>query len=266
MKSKTKYFSLFAMITVLALTLTGCANNGQSIYQAPTSGPYAWIFSLFGKPIQNIMLAVEHQIGGSNGAGWAIIIITFVVSIYFLAYMDKIRNVVGEFLKKTKYKLYRYVRAVDYELSNYLKGLVLFMIIQFFEYSLVFFIVGHPNWFLFGILASLTTVIPYFGGLITNLLALLTASVISPNLFIATVIICLIFPQLDGYVISPRVYGKTNNINPLVTIMMVSIGGTVFGVLGIVIALPIYIVISSSYRFFKNDIKKGVKKVKAELS
>ena len=80
MKSKTKYFSLFAMITVLALTLTGCANNGHSIYQAPTSGPYAWIFSLFGKPIQNIMLAVEHQIGGSNGAGWAIIIITFLHS------------------------------------------------------------------------------------------------------------------------------------------------------------------------------------------
>lgn len=81
MKSKTKYFSLFAMITVLALTLTGCANNGQSIYQAPTSGPYAWVFSLFGKPIQNIMLAVENQIGGSNGAGWAIIIITFVVQL-----------------------------------------------------------------------------------------------------------------------------------------------------------------------------------------
>ena len=216
--------------------------------------------------IGNVVKDGTIDIVGKTASILGKIIITFVVSIYFLAYMDKIRNVVGEFLKKTKYKLYRYVRAVDYELSNYLKGLVLFMIIQFFEYSLVFFIVGHPNWFLFGILASLTTVIPYFGGLITNLLALLTASVISPNLFIATVIICLIFPQLDGYVISPRVYGKTNNINPLVTIMMVSIGGTVFGVLGIVIALPIYIVISSSYRFFKNDIKKGVKKVKAELS
>ena len=216
--------------------------------------------------IGNVVKDGTIDIVGKTASILGKIIITFVVSIYFLAYMDKIRNVVGEFLKKTKYKLYRYVRAVDYELSNYLKGLLLFMIIQFFEYSLVFLIVGHPNWFLFGILASLTTVIPYFGGLITNLLALLTASVISPNLFIATVIICLIFPQLDGYVISPRVYGKTNNINPLVTIMMVSIGGTVFGVLGIIIALPIYIVISSSYRFFKNDIKKGVKKVKAELS
>ena len=216
--------------------------------------------------IGNVVKDGTIDIVGKTASILGKIIITFVVSIYFLAYMDKIRNVVGEFLKKTKYKLYRYVRAVDYELSNYLKGLLLFMIIQFFEYSLVFLIVGHPNWLLFGVLASLTTVIPYFGGLITNLLALLTASVISPNLFIATVIICLIFPQLDGYVISPRVYGKTNNINPLVTIMMVSIGGTVFGILGIIIALPIYIVISSSYRFFKNDIKKGVKKVKAELS
>ena len=70
------------------------------------------------------------------------------------------------------------------------------MIIQFFEYSIVFLIVGHPNWFLFGVLASLTTVIPYFGGLITNLLALLTASVISPNLIYCHFIICLIFPQL----------------------------------------------------------------------
>ena len=216
--------------------------------------------------IGNVVKDGTIDIVGKTASVIGKVIITFVVAIYFLAYMDKIRSVVGEFLKKTKYKFYRYVRAVDYELSNYLKGLLLFMIIQFFEYSLVFFIVGHPNWLLFGVLASLTTVIPYFGGLITNLLALLTASVISPSLFVATVVICLIFPQLDGYVISPRVYGKTNNINPLVTIMMVSIGGTVFGVLGIIIALPIYIVISSSYRFFKNDIKKGVKKVKAELS
>lgn len=118
---------------------------------------------------------------------------------------------------------------------------------------------------MFGVLASLTTIIPYFGGLFTNILALLTASVVSSKVFIATLIICLIFPQLDGYIISPRVYGKTNNINPLVTIMVVSIGGTIGGFFGIVIALPVYILISTSYRFFKNDIKKGMKKVKEQI-
>lgn len=192
-------------------------------------------------------------------------VIILVVTIYFLSYMDRIRHTVKKFLKSLENRSYDYVKALDIEISNYLKGLGLFMVIQFFEYSIVFFIAGHPNWLLFGILASLTTVIPYFGGLITNILALITASAISSKVFFATLIICLIFPQLDGYLISPKVYGKTNNVNPLVTIMVVSVGGTLGGMLGIVVALPIYILISSSYRFFKKDIERGVRKVKEQI-
>ena len=192
-------------------------------------------------------------------------VIVLVVTIYFLSYMDRIRHTVKKFLKSLENRSYDYVKALDIEISNYLKGLGLFMVIQFFEYSIVFFIAGHPNWLLFGILASLTTVIPYFGGLITNILALITASAISSKVFFATLIICLIFPQLDGYLISPKVYGKTNNVNPLVTIMVVSVGGTLGGMLGIVVALPIYILISSSYRFFKKDIERGVGKVKEQI-
>jgi len=193
-------------------------------------------------------------------------IVIMVVTIYFLSYMDKIRKTVKNFLKRFKNKSYLYLKTLDYEFGNYLKGLGLFMVIQFFEYCIVFFLAGHPNWLLFGVLACITTVIPYFGGLITNLIALLTASILSPKVFISTLIICLIFPQLDGYLISPKVYGKTNNINPLVTIMVVSVGGTIGGVLGIIIALPIYILISTSYRFFKKDIKKQMKKVKEQIS
>ncbi len=192
-------------------------------------------------------------------------VIVLVVTIYFLAYMDNIRGAVRRFLKSLENRSYDYVKALDVEISNYLKGLGLFMVIQFFEYSIVFFIAGHPNWLLFGILACLTTVIPYFGGLITNILALITASAISSRVFFATLIVCLIFPQLDGYLISPKVYGKTNNINPLVTIMVVSVGGTLGGMFGIIIALPIYILISSSYRFFKKDIERGVRKVKEQI-
>ncbi len=193
------------------------------------------------------------------------LVIVLVVTIYFLAYMDKIRMFFKKLLQSYRNKSYQYVKTLDREFSNYLKGLGLFMVIQFFEYSIVFLIAGHPNWLLFGVLASLTTIVPYFGGLFTNILALLTASVVSPRVFIATLIICLIFPQLDGYLISPKVYGKTNNINPLVTIMVVSIGGTLGGFFGIVIALPVYILISTSYRFFKSDIKKGMRKVKEQI-
>ncbi len=188
-------------------------------------------------------------------------IVGFIAWIYFLADMNKIRLIVSGFLRGLKGKAYRYFKAVDEEIGNYIKGLSIFMVIQLIEYSLLFFFVGHPNWLLLGILACVTTVIPYFGGLITNIIAVITASVVSTPTFIGTAIICLIFPQLDGYVISPKVYGKTNNVNALITIMVVSIGGTLAGILGIVAALPVYLFVRTTYHFYIGDIKKSVKKV-----
>ena len=192
-------------------------------------------------------------------------IVGFVGFVYFLADMKKIRSWVKQFLISYKKRWFEYIRCIDTEISNYLKGLLIFMIIQFFEYSILFFIVGHPNWLILGLLACITTIIPYFGGLITNIIAILTATVVSLPLTISTIIICLIFPQLDGYVISPRIYGKTNNVNPLITIMVVSVGGTLFGPIGIIIALPTYLLIRTTYNFFKRDLKKGISKVREAI-
>lgn len=189
-------------------------------------------------------------------------IVVFVSMIYFLAYMDKIRSHVRSFFKGMGDKAFYYVKCLDIEIGNYIKGLTIFMIIQFFEYSVLFKIVNHPNWLILGLLACVTTVIPYFGGLITNVIALILASVTSNYTFIGTLVICLVFPQLDGYLISPKVYGKTNNVNPLITIMAVSVGGTLAGMWGIVASLPIYLLIRTTYQFFIRDLKKGVKTLK----
>lgn len=192
-------------------------------------------------------------------------IVGFVGFVYFLIDMNKIRDTVEDFLKSTNKRSFQYISCMDKEITNYLKGLEIFMVIQLFEYSLLFLVIGHPNWLILGVLACITTVIPYFGGLITNIIAIILASVVSPGLVIATTIICLIFPQLDGYLISPKVYGKTNNVNPLITIMAVSIGGTLAGVTGIIIALPLYLLLRETYHFFKKDIKKGVDIVKETI-
>lgn len=183
-------------------------------------------------------------------------IIIYIVSIYFLIDMDNIRSNIKYFLKEKGNKSYHLVKAIDKDLEHYLYGLVIFMIIQLFEYCILFWIVGHPNWLILGILASVTTVIPYFGGLITNIIAVILASVVSTKVFICTIIICLIFPNIDSYIISPKVYGKTNNINALWTIFSVFVGGSLFGFIGILVALPIYIIINRIYHFFKDDLKK----------
>lgn len=210
-----------------------------------------------GKIVSNGTMTIVSKSFGFAGS----FIVGFIAWIYFLSDMSKIRRSVSSFLQRVRGKAYRYFKAVDFEIGNYIKGLSIFMLIQLIEYSLLFFVVGHPNWLLLGILACVTTVIPYFGGLITNIIAVITASVVSMPTFIATGVICLIFPQLDGYVISPKVYGKTNNVNALITIMVVTVGGTLAGILGIIAALPLYLFIRTTYHFYIADIKKSVKKV-----
>ncbi len=193
------------------------------------------------------------------------IIVGFVSMIYFFSYMDDIRLAVKNFFSDISKRSFNYVKCVDMEIGNYIKGLAIFMVIQFFEYSVLFRIVNHPNWLILGILACITTVIPYFGGLITNIIALILASVTTKYTFLGTLLICLVFPQLDGYLISPKVYGKTNNVNPLITIMAVSVGGTLAGMVGIIAALPIYLLIRTTYKFFIRDLKEGVKNLKDSI-
>jgi len=193
------------------------------------------------------------------------IMIIFIVGIYFLNDMDKIREKIKVCLKRIGKKEYLYVRKLDHEIGNYFHGLALFMLVQFFEYSILFRVINHPNWLLLGTLACVTTIIPYFGGYITNIIAVITASVISIPLCIATLVICLIFPNLDGYLISPRIYGKTNNVNPVMVIFAVGLGGSLFGFLGIVIALPLYILLKASYDYYEEDIKEKLSTVKEKV-
>lgn len=192
-------------------------------------------------------------------------IIIFVSFIYFLIDMQKIRDNASLFFRKKGKKTYKIAVKVDHETTQYFKGLFLTILIQFFEYTLLFRLIGHPNFLLLGILSSISTLIPYFGGFIVNIIAIMIASVISPKLVILTLIIAIIFPNVDGYIVSPKIYGKTNNISPLLTIFAVFAGGVLGGFVGILIALPLTIIIKTLYNYYKDDIKEKIGDIKDKI-
>lgn len=192
-------------------------------------------------------------------------IIVLVVGIYLLIDMDKIRKWIKKFLRKYQNKWYKYVRELDKQMGSYFQGLAIFMIIQLFEYTILFRLVGHPNWLLLGVLACVTTIIPYFGGLFTNIIAVVTASVISIPLFFSTLVITLIFPNIDGYLISPNIYGRTNNINPVIVIMIGGVFSSFFGIIGMAFALPVYLIIRTTWRSFNEEIKDKIQDVKESI-
>ena len=174
--------------------------------------------------------------------------------VYFLADMDKIRDFIKEYLSHKSKKIYNYVATIDDEMRKYIVGFMKIVIISFFEYTITYTLIGHPNALMLGTLAALGNLIPYFGGIITNVIAAVTAFVISPALFIKTCIIFIVFSAVDGYIINPFVYGNSNKVHPLVVIISVFAGGILFGVLGIVISLPVAIIAIATFKYFKKDI------------
>lgn len=191
--------------------------------------------------------------------------ISFAASIYFLIDMENIRHKFKKLLIKKNRRMFNYIRLLDNEMNNYLIGFVRIMIISLIEYSLAYSIIGHPNAILLGCLAVIAQLIPYFGGIINNIIAAITAFVISPALFIRTVIVFLVLSTIDGYVINPLVYGKTNKVHPLIVIMSVFIGGALFGIIGIVISLPLAIICITTFRFFEEDLKEKIVDIKEDL-
>lgn len=189
------------------------------------------------------------------------IFIVFASFIYFLIDMDKIRNEIKYFFKKKSSKTYNYVKSLDIQMKKYLSGLVEIIIITLVEYTLAYTIIGHPNAILLGFLAAVANLIPYFGGIMVNIVAFITAIVISPSLMIKTVITFALLSTIDGYVINPTVYGKTNDIHPLLTIVALFAGGILFGIMGVFISFPLTLIIVTTYKYYKGDINKKIEQI-----
>ena len=190
------------------------------------------------------------------------VVIAFSAAIYFLIDMKEIRHKVGKYLRRKSKRTYQYAKILDDEMKRYLTGFIKIVFITLIEYTFAFYVIGHPNAVLLGFLAAIATLIPYFGGMITNCIAVITAFVVSPSLFIRTIIAFFVLSSIDGYLINPFVYGKTNSVHPIIVILSVFAGGILFGVVGIIISLPVSIILIATYKFYKQDVLDKIEDIK----
>jgi len=180
------------------------------------------------------------------------IILIISSSIYFLIDMDKIRIYFKSYLKNKSIKLFNYFKMIDLEMKKYIQGFIKIIFISFFEYIAMYYLLDHPYFLLLGILSCLSNFIPYFGGMIVQVLAVITGLVVSPQLGIKVAIFTLILGLFDSYIINPLVYGKSNQLHPIITIISVFAGGILFGFIGVLISVPISIIIINSIKFKNN--------------
>jgi predicted PurR-regulated permease PerM len=154
-------------------------------------------------------------------------------------------------------------------LSRYFVGLFLQIFILFVIYTIGLLIVGVDNAVVIAFLCALINLIPYLGPLIGGALMLLLvmtnnlgdsfSEVVMPNISY-TLIIILVAQLVDNFFSQPFIFSKSVKSHPLEIFLIIIIAGLLFGVVGMIIAVPSYTAIKVILKEFLAD-NKFVKKL-----
>ncbi len=166
--------------------------------------------------------------------------------------------------KKSKTKLKKSLETIKHLLSRYFIGLVFQITILFILYSIILMIFGIENSIVIAFLCALLNLIPYIGPMIGCFLMLFLT--MSSNLGLdfqseilpksIYVLIGYIFAQLiDNFVSQPVIFSKSVKSHPLEIFLTIIIGGILFGVSGMILAVPTYTALKVILKAFLSDNK-----------
>lgn len=175
-------------------------------------------------------------------------IFVIILSICILLNEGYIKQIINRFKHK------KLIYNINDGLKNYLLANIKIIAIQFIEYTFIFLVIGHPNYLLLGLLNSINSFIPYIGTLLTNILAITTASVIDRKLLILTSIVSILLPNIDSYIITPKIYKNTNKLPQTLCIASIIIFGILFNFYGVIFGVPILIILIEVLKY-KNIVK-----------
>ena len=128
---------------------------------------------------------------------------------------------------------------IEDKLGGWARGQVILMLIIGVASTIVYAILGLPFWFLLGIWAGLTELIPIVGPFLGGGLALLVAFGDSWQKAVVVLVFVIILQQVEGNVVVPRVMRNAVGLTPLSVILAILVGSTLLGPLGAVLAIPV---------------------------
>ena len=103
----------------------------------------------------------------------------------------------------------------------------------------LFSLIGVPNALLLGVISGLTEFVPIFGPWIGGLIATTVAFLDSPTTALWTALAALAVQQFENNLIIPWAMSRAADLHPFVTVFAVIIFGTLFGVLGVLLSIPL---------------------------
>ncbi|EIT85289.1 putative permease [Fictibacillus macauensis ZFHKF-1] len=172
-----------------------------------------------------------------------IIVIPFLV-FYFLKDIDVMKRAIWYVTPPAWRKEGRSLLIdIHHTLGGYIRGQLIVGGLLGIGAMIALWLVGMPYPIVLGIIIALTDIIPYFGPILGAIPVLFIAFTISTKMVLFTALIMLALQFIEGNILSPFIVGKSLHIHPALIIFALLVGGQIGGVVGLIIAVPLFSVL-----------------------
>ena len=160
---------------------------------------------------------------------------------FILIYKENFKGFLGLLDKKTEGSSLAVAYEIKEMVHNYIIGLITVIAIVAVLNSIGLLALGLKYAIFMGIVYAVLTIIPYIGIFIGGLLPLMVALITKDSLiYPLLVIVVVVFVQfLEGNFITPNIVGSKVNVNPLAAIIALVIGAEIWGISGMILAIPL---------------------------
>lgn len=246
------YISRFFAFTEKVLTYLGVEVSLESVR--------GFIIERIGMISKYILNTVTSAAASVKGIVMLILNIVLIPVLVFFLLKDfpKVKEFTGAVVERLRLQTFvSHLAEFENLVGRYFRGMFFVGLVLSVLYIAVLLIVGVKGAILLGILTGMGGMIPYVGFTVGIIVSVTMAAVQFQDFMhpVYVVIGFTIVQILESTVITPKIVGDSMGLNPVLVIFALMIGGALFGLIGMIIALPIaaFIKIMLNKYFFRKD-------------
>ena len=174
-----------------------------------------------------------------------ITLMTMPVILYYLLKDGNkvIPSITRLFPTRSRNKISVMLNEMNQQVSSYIRGQILVAICVGVTYTIGYSIINLPYGVTIGMIAGLLTIIPYIGSIIGLTPALIIAFVTNPSLALQVLLVFVIEQLIESRLLQPLILGSSLKMHPVTILVILLAAGKMFGLTGLLIAVPVYAVV-----------------------
>jgi predicted PurR-regulated permease PerM len=195
------------------------------------------------KLVNNTWTGIGTVVGVVKDFLLALIILPFIL-FYLLKDGKKLPSYILKFLPiPLRSQSFEVMKEINSSISLYIRGQIIVSFCIGILMFIGFLIIGLEYASLLALIAAFTSVVPYLGPAIAITPALIIAIVTSPIMLLKLIIVWTVVQLVEGKFISPQIMGRNLHIHPITIIFVILTAGNLFGVKGVILAVPGYAIL-----------------------